>query len=145
MPSIYVKTIKYADRSKDRIELEIELQKVASQYNFCPKIIDIDYRENECVIKMENLNEDCIANKYGEEPKHISSELWDQIHKIIAILYEREGIEYVDITPYNFIEKEGKVYIIDFGDAYYRTKDKKINWFLEEFLGGLNEWNPDFK
>jgi tRNA A-37 threonylcarbamoyl transferase component Bud32 len=145
MPPIYIKTINYSNRSKERIELEIELQKVASQYNFCPKIIDIDYRENDCIIRMENLNEDCIADKYGEEPTHITNELWNQIHKIIVILYEREGIEYVDITPYNFIEKEGKVYIIDFGDAYYRKNNNKTNWFLEEFLEGLNEWNPDFK
>ena len=94
---------------------------------------------------MENLNEFCLAYKYGEEPKHISNEIWIQIFNIISILYEREGIEYIDITPYNFIEKKGKVYIIDFGDASYVKKDKEINWFLKEFMDGTKEWNPDFK
>jgi hypothetical protein len=54
-------------------------------------------------------------------------------------------IEYIDITGYNFIEKKGKVYIIDFGDAIYKKKDKEMNWFLSYFLGGHNGWNPDFK
>jgi serine/threonine-protein kinase RIO1 len=99
-----------------------------------------------CIILMENLNELCIADKYGDLPEHITNELWEQIHDIIEYLYETEGIEYIDITPYNFIEKEGKVYIIDFGHAKYVDKKKKINWFLDEFINdGINEWNPDFK
>ena len=59
-------------------------------------------------------------------------------------LYDNEGIEYIDITGYNFIEKDKKIYIIDFGDAQYSKKWKKINWFLEEFLNGHHGWNPDF-
>ena len=43
------------------------------------------------------------------------------------------------------IEKDNKVYIIDFGDAYYIKKNKPINWFLQEVLDGYNGWNPDFK
>jgi hypothetical protein len=42
-----------------------------------------------------------------------------------------------------------KVWIIDFGHAYYSTTpladDKKaINWFLREVLDGEKSWNPDF-
>jgi serine/threonine-protein kinase RIO1 len=58
-------------------------------------------------------------------------------------LYEVEGIEYPDITPYNFIKVKNKIYIIDFGDAKYR--DKETNWFLTEFMDGENSWNPDYK
>jgi hypothetical protein len=58
--------------------------------------------------------------------------------------YDNEGIEYIDITGYNFIEKDNKIYIIDFGDAEYSKKWKKTNWFLEEFLNGHHGWNPDF-
>ena len=60
---------------------------------------------------------------------------------IIEILYYTENIEYIDITPYNFIEKNEKIYIIDFGHANYR---KAKNYFLREFLDGLNKWNSDF-
>ena len=141
----FIKTIKYSEKSKEKIELEVELQKIASKYGFCPKIIYVDYKENECIITMENMNELCLADKYGDKPKHIGKNCWIQIYNIISILYEKEGIEYIDITPYNFIEKKDKVYIIDFGDAYYKKKDQEINWFLKEFLNGTKEWNPDFE
>jgi tRNA A-37 threonylcarbamoyl transferase component Bud32 len=141
----YIKHIKYTNRSIDRINLEIELQQIASKYKFCPKIINTTYDNVQCIIEMENLNEMCLADKYGDSAEHIPVEFWEQIRTILATLYEAEGIEYIDITPYNFIEKNNKVYIIDFGDAYYIKKDKPINWFLQEVLDGYNGWNPDFK
>ena len=45
----------------------------------------------------------------------------------------------------DFIEKNNKVYIIDFGDAVYTKNNIEMNWFLSYFLGGHNGWNPDFK
>ena len=146
--SIFTKTIIYNNTkvTKKDIDNEIELQIVASKYGFCPKIFGYTFDEMGCIIKMENLNEMCLADKYGDLSEHISKDIWKQIHHIIGTLYEIEGIEYIDITPYNFIEKEGKVYIIDFGHAKNIDKKKKINWFLDEFINdGINEWNPDFK
>jgi RIO-like serine/threonine protein kinase len=146
--SIFTKTIIYNNTkvTKKDIDNEIELQIVASKYGFCPKIFGYTFDEMGCIIKMENLNEMCLADKYGDLSEHISKDIWKKIHHIIGTLYEIEGIEYIDITPYNFIEKEGKVYIIDFGHAKYIDKKKKINWFLDEFINdGINEWNPDFK
>ncbi len=62
------------------------------------------------------------------------------------MLLVREGIEYIDITPYNFIELNNKIYLIDFGHARFRTKSKSINWFLKRFLFDMiNEYNPDFR
>jgi len=142
---MFTKIIKYADRSQGKISLEVELQIVAYKYKFTPKIYDVSYQKDEAVISMENLNEMCIADKYGEDPKNIPKEYWNQIRKILETLLYEEGIEYIDITPYNFIEKENKIYIIDFGDAYYTTKRKGINWFLQDVLDGHEGWNPDFK
>ena len=133
------------------IEREIEIQQIASNYGFTPKIInsDIIYNENDGVyvgnIRMEHLNTMCIADKYGDDPVNIPKIIWDQIRAILKILYHEEAIEYIDITGYNFIEKNNKVYIIDFGHATYVKKDKEINWFLKYFLDGYNGWNPDFK
>jgi tRNA A-37 threonylcarbamoyl transferase component Bud32 len=145
--SIFTKTIIYNDKiTNAEIENEIELQKISAKNGFSPKIIDYTFDEMGCIIKMENLNEMCLADKYGDLSEHIPEDIWKKIHHIISTLYETEGIEYIDITPYNFIEKEGKVYIIDFGHAKYIDKKKKINWFLDEFINdGINEWNPDFK
>ena len=137
--------------NKRNITREIELQDISSRYGFSPKIIksNITYADlnNTYVgnITMEHLNEMCIADMYGDEPEEVPKKIWDQIRVMLKILYFEEGIEYIDITGYNFIEKNGKVYIIDFGDAIYSKKDREMNWFLSYFLGGHNGWNPDFK
>ena len=143
--SEFKKTIKYDEVSKEKIALEVELQNVSYKYNFTPKIYNVKYNKNEAVITMENLNEMCLADKYGDEPFDIPNQYWKQIRTILETLLYEEGIEYIDITPYNFIEKDEKIYIIDFGHAYYTDKNKKINWFLQELLDGSNSWNPDFK
>jgi hypothetical protein len=72
--------------------------------------------------------------------------IWKEIQRILTILYEREGIEYIDITGYNFIQETdtNKIWIIDFGDAYYTIPERPINWFLKEILDGGKGWNPDF-
>jgi tRNA A-37 threonylcarbamoyl transferase component Bud32 len=142
---MFTKVIKYENKSLGKISLEVELQRTAYKYKFTPEIYDVTYNQTEAIISMENLNEMCIADKYGEDPKNISTEYWNQIRKILNTLLDEEGIEYIDITPYNFIEKENKIYIIDFGDAYYTTKRKGINWFLQDVLDGYDGWNPDFK
>lgn len=145
----YIKVV-FADEER-KISREIEMQEIASNYNFSPKIINsiitFNKKDEKYIgnITMENLQEMCIADMYGENPKDIPKKIWDQIRVILKILYFNEGIEYIDITGYNFIEKNGKVYIIDFGDAIYSKKDKEINWFLKYFLDGHNGWNPDFK
>ena len=134
-----------------KISREIEMQEIAANYGFSPKIIkfQISFNKEDSKyignITMENLNELCIADRYGEDPRNIPKIIWDQIRVILRILYDEEGIEYIDITGYNFIDKNGKVYIIDFGDAIYKKKNKEMNWFLSYFLGGHNGWNPDFR
>ena len=147
--SQYYKMVLADDERK--ISREIEMQEISSSHGFSPKIIKSQItfnKEDEKYIgniTMENLNEMCLADMYGEDPKDIPKIVWDQIRVILKILYFDEGIEYIDITGYNFIEKKGKVYIIDFGDARYSKKDRQMNWFLSYFLGGHNGWNPDFK
>jgi tRNA A-37 threonylcarbamoyl transferase component Bud32 len=134
-----------------KITREIEMQEISANYGFSPKIIhsNITYADinNKYIghITMEHLGEMCLADQYGENPSNIPKIIWDQIRTMLRILYNEEGIEYIDITGYNFIEKKGKVYIIDFGDAIYTRKDREMNWFLSYFLGGHNGWNPDFK
>jgi tRNA A-37 threonylcarbamoyl transferase component Bud32 len=132
--------VKKVDTNK--IEDEAELQTVAASYGFAPQV----YHTTEDEIHMEDLQEMCLADMYGEDPHAIPSRIWVSIRSIIHTLYYKEGIEYIDITPYNFIEKDGKVYIIDFGHASYYKSKAMMNWFVKEFLeDGVNAWNPDFK
>jgi hypothetical protein len=128
-------------------ELESELQNIASKYGFAPKIIDTRFDTDFYYIDMVNLKTDCLANVYGEKASDINEKQWNQIRYIVQTLYEQEGIAYTDITPYNFIEIKGKMYIIDFGHATYtKTLNNDQFWFLKDFLYGsqLNIYNPDF-
>ena len=126
-------------------ESEIELQMIAAGYGFSPKIGDIEYYDDRCKISMEHMEAECLADIYGDDPYDIPLWIWDQIRSMVTTLYEQEGIEYVDITPYNFIEKDDRIYMIDFGDARYTNIDKPVDWFLREFMEGENYWNPDYK
>ena len=124
-------------------DLEIELQQIGAKYKFSPSILRAEKIENKNRVHMEHIDGECLANIYGDDPSNIPKWIWNDIRKIVEILYTEEGIEYIDITGYNFIEKDGRIYIIDFGDAKYT--DGNINWFLREFLDGENSWNPDYK
>jgi tRNA A-37 threonylcarbamoyl transferase component Bud32 len=132
----FVKTV-----DPSTIENEVELQKVAIMYGYSPQIIAVTDDE----IFMEDLEAPCLADIYGDEAAAIPEWIWDSIRTMLHSLYTYEGIEYTDITGYNFIEKDEKIYLIDFGHARYKSRDKPMNWFLREFLDGENAWNPDFK
>lgn len=130
-----------SDRSEEQIKKEVEFQTRASKLDLCPKIIDTDYKT---FIDMEDLEEMCIAYMYGEDFKEMPKSILDEIYKILARLYLECDIEYIDVTPYNFIEKGDKVWIIDFGDA--REAPKK-DWYLNEVFKNKSviQWNPDFR
>ena len=139
------KVIEYDyEKSRDDVELEVELQIVSSKYGFTPKIIDVIYETDKATIIMENLNEMCLADKYGEDSSDIPEHIWNKIRDILLTLLNYESIQYTDVTPYNFIEKDSEVYIIDFGDANYIYENQKVDEYLERFFNGENEWNEDF-
>ena len=126
--------------------LEVQLQDIAATYGFAPKIQRVDGN----VVQMDSVKGACLANLYSDDPDMLPDPIWYEIERILAVLYEREGIEYVDITSYNFMEDgDGKIWIIDFGDAYYTPRAKgepALNWFLRSVLDGESgkAWNPDF-
>jgi tRNA A-37 threonylcarbamoyl transferase component Bud32 len=123
------------------IENEVELQRVAVLYGYSPPIFNVTTDE----IYMEDLEASCLADIYGDNPVDIPEWIWESIRTMLGSLYRYEDIEYIDITPYNFVEKDDKIYLIDFGHARYKSKTRPMNWFLSEFLDGENSWNPDFK
>ena len=143
---MHTKVIYYNSKSKKDIELEIELQNVSSSYGFSPKILNSTFLDDKCIIEMEKIDDVCLFYKYGNNPENIPKYVWHQIRQILFILLEKEAIEYINITPYNFIEKDGGIYILDFGDAYYsyESGDAYINSFLDDFLDGTEEWNEEF-
>jgi tRNA A-37 threonylcarbamoyl transferase component Bud32 len=129
--------------SKETSDNEAELQSIAARYGFSPKVISISKVDDACFIVMEDLQAECLADVYGEDPDNIPKWIWNEIRIMVKTLLDEEGIEYPDITPYNFIEKDNRVYMIDFGDAKYVEGEN--NWFVQEFIDGENYWNPDYK
>jgi tRNA A-37 threonylcarbamoyl transferase component Bud32 len=109
-----------------------------------PKIYDYDKEKK--VLKMQKINNMCISDYYGEKSSDISSELFIKIRNIIKILYDN-NIEYPDITGYNFIEKDNKVWIIDFGHATFNPSinENLSDTFILKFINGHNGWNPNFR
>ena len=107
-----------------------------------PKIIDYDIETKQ--MKMVRVGVMNISDFYGEKSEDISVDLFERIRNIIKTLYEN-NILYIDITGYNFIESDDKIWIIDFEHAshIFPTQITK-NTFVEKFLNGFNGWNTEF-
>jgi tRNA A-37 threonylcarbamoyl transferase component Bud32 len=128
------------------VKREAALQKVAAKYGLSPKVIATD---NKTYIEMEYLGEMTVDDEYGQNiddiPPNILSAMWSNLY----ILYHVCGIQYLDVWPRNFIEKGGRVWIIDFGDAKELTykKNEEEDEYLSEILdsGLITHWNPEFK
>ena len=104
-------SIPYSEKSQGRISLEVEIQRVASAYGFAPKILDVNYCEAECVITTEEI--------YGFCPENTESS-WDDILSITSLLFNLEGIYFNKPVLQDFIEEDGRIYIINFSNACYK-------------------------
>ena len=121
--------------------LEIHMYKKASELNIAPPFFESN---NTSYMITQDMDEMCVADKYGPHAKSIPPWIWKQIHYMIKRLLDEGNIEYIDITPYNFIEKDGVVWCVDYGHATPFRGDVR-NWFLKEFIEKkLKSWNPDF-
>jgi tRNA A-37 threonylcarbamoyl transferase component Bud32 len=105
-----------------------------------PKIYSYD-KDTKTLI-MECIPELCISDMYGEKLSDIPGYIVADIRNIIRKLYD-SNIEYTDITGYNFIEYDDRVWIIDFEHAQIKNKNM-INEFISDFINGYDNWNPDF-
>lgn len=106
-----------------------------------PKVNDYDI--NTYTMTMENIPYMCVSDFYGEDSDDISTELFTKIREVVRFLYDNHVI-YPDITGYNFIEYDGKLWIIDFEHSDFKTFQPNI--FVEEFVHKkeCNKWNPWF-
>jgi tRNA A-37 threonylcarbamoyl transferase component Bud32 len=135
---MYIKTCRNA--SPIEVRREAQLQKRAATLGLSPAVRHISAKS----IRMENLREMCIADKYGEQVRMIPQWIRKEIVEILWTLYADLGIQYVDVTPYNFIEKDGRVWIVDFGHAH---DNETLDPYLERIFDTwrLSRWNPRFK
>lgn len=100
------------------------------------------YNKETKQMKMVRVGTMSISDYYGESAENISDELFSKIRNMIQTLYDHDVL-YVDITGYNFIENDNKLWIIDFEHASYNYP-RKTDEFVEQFLDGHNSWNPEF-
>ena len=107
-----------------------------------PKINEYDV-ENQ-IMTMENIPNMCVADFYGDKPHNISAGLFEQIRDVIRYLYINHII-YPDITAYNFIEYDDKLWIIDFEHSDFKSHVRDV--FVDEFVGDDDcyKWNPWFE
>ena len=128
---------------QDVKEHEYKMHKHVYELNIVntPKIISYDKKTKVMVMeKIDNMN---LSDMYGEEDTMIDEYYFDEIRTIIKTLAEH-NIEYPDITGYNFIEHDKKIWIIDFEHSSIFKKMIKSS-FVTKFINGANKWNPDFK
>jgi tRNA A-37 threonylcarbamoyl transferase component Bud32 len=107
-----------------------------------PKIINYDAKKQ--VMVMEKIRHMSISDYYDEYAKGVPKPLMKKIQQIVKTLYEN-NIVYPDITGYNFIEFEEKVWIIDFEHAQFKPLVTNEDKHVKLFINGQNEWNPLFR
>lgn len=122
------------------IAREVRLQQTSATLGLSPAVLKTD---NKTFIEMELVDDMALAYKYGYDVDELPNNVRQQVYDLVFTLYQH-GIQYVDITPYNFIEHDGKVWIIDFGHASNR---KRLVPYLRRLFneGYLHEWNADFR
>jgi len=120
---------------------EYKIQKYVSELPniLAPKAYN--YNHDTKTICMQKIRGISVADFYGEDASNVPVWVFDKIRFIIKTLY-MNGIEYPDITGYNFMLCEGKIYIIDFGHACAKKLIK--NNFIDNFINGYNGWNVEF-
>jgi tRNA A-37 threonylcarbamoyl transferase component Bud32 len=108
-----------------------------------PKIISYD-RVNRC-LTLEKINGDNLSNIYGEDIRGVPPNIVDIIRNFLRFLCE-QGIDYIDITGYNFmLDNHENIWIIDFEHTKIRTEPNSPDEFLSRFINGELSWNPEFK
>ena len=130
----------FTNTPSKEIVREARLQQISANLGLSPKVLRTDKKT---FIEMEKIDDMALAYRYGYDVEELPDDIRKQVYDLVETLYDH-GIQYVDITPYNFIEKDGKVWIIDFGHASNR---KRLCPYLKKMFneGYLHEWNADFK
>lgn len=139
MPKSFVK--RFSNTPYEAIRREARFQRRAAAIGLSPKVI----RCTETTIVMDHVGAPCLADVYGDLMDDIPDWIQEEILDILYTLYTATQIEYIDVTPYNFIEKDGVVWVIDFGHA--RDASPDLDPYLDEVIAdwSLTTWNPAFQ
>jgi tRNA A-37 threonylcarbamoyl transferase component Bud32 len=109
-----------------------------------PEIYSYDKNNKTMVMqKLYNMN---IADEYGEDASEVPPHMFTLMQDTIRKLYY-SGIEYPNITGYNFIFYNKKMYLTNFKHCkiFVNKPIRKVEPFIKDFINGLCEWNPNYK
>jgi tRNA A-37 threonylcarbamoyl transferase component Bud32 len=140
----FVKTMCFTKNNVEEKEYKVHKLIYNLKIVNVPKIYSYDKKNKIMVMqKIFGMN---ISDEYGEDAKNVPPEIFKRAQEIIKKLYCYD-IAYPDITGYNFMLYNDKMYIIDFERCYFFSNKgtKKLDPFIKEFINGLCEWNPDYK
>jgi predicted Ser/Thr protein kinase len=123
----------------DMLEEEVLMQRIAANLHVAPPIYSTVSYNGTDVHLMYRIQGMSLADFYGADT--VPAHAWVEVRRILQCLWN-VGIEYTDITPYNFMIEpvSGKIWVVDFGDAHRVP----VNWILQKVLGGANVWNSDY-
>ena len=141
-PNVIIKVFDLNKTKMEDIYREMHLQTIGSTIGVSPHIIRSYQDLDRFYLVMKRIKGHTLADFFGEHRLDTPQWVWDEIRRIIKELLVN-GVEYIDVTPYNFMIEDGneKIYIIDYGHA----KPIEVNWFINAFINGSNKWNPDFE
>ena len=126
---------------------EYFMQKYVHQLNIVNVPEIIEYDEANKIMVMMKVGKNNLSHNYGENATDVPDELFDKVVKIVRTLV-LHGIEYPDVTGYNFVEdktKYGKIWIIDFEHAKIALSKEITNIHIINICNGKKLWNPDFR
>jgi len=111
--------------------------------------IPIDYDPDNHIMTTQRIDAMNISDLYGEYAHQVPTIIWDEIVNTVRTLLEH-GIQYPDITGYNFIWHRDTLWIVDFEHAFRLNNpddciDELIDKFCQWEIGDPKEWNPEFR
>ena len=113
-------------KSIENIKKEAELQRMASEVNVCPKIISVNTVNN--TIIMEKMDEH-LYHVMRRQKGDLTRLQQEQIINIFIKLDE-VNVFHGDSNILNYMLKDGRIYIIDFGMS--KHIDRKLKAKLKE-------------
>jgi RIO-like serine/threonine protein kinase len=133
----------FQSESEEDVRREARLQTIAHEFVSTPRILDCQPTS----ITMERVDGMTVADMYGADIRRVPHALKREMYEMIHTLYKKAGIQYIDVTGYNFVidENTGQLWIIDFGHA--REQLVPLNPYLERLfkMERLTRWNSIFK
>ena len=106
----------------------------------------VEYFQETRIMVSKRVRGNNISDNHGEDVNHVPDEVFEKVATIIRELV-LSGVEYPDITGYNFIEEldTDDVWIVDFGHANIKQQREITDRHIKAVCNGEKKWNPEYR